>query len=354
MHKNLHAVIMAGGVGSRFWPLSRSSKPKQFLDFLGTGRSLIQMTYDRLSNLCDASNIWVVCHVDYIDLVKEQLAHIHETNILAEPQRKNTAPCIAFAAKEILNRNPDAMMFVAAADHLITNESQFVRDVNECVLFLEKNNCLLTFGIQASRPDTGYGYIHFDQSENKSYDIYPVKKFVEKPNHNTALEYLNQGDYLWNSGMFIWRADEIMHQIKIHMPSLYNSFSNYAQQCDIIDIYDTCDSVSIDVGIMEKANSVHVKTVDFGWSDLGTFGSIYSLSDHDNQGNFIQVKRHILQEVEGCMIRNEEDKIIAIHGLKNFIVINTKDALMICDMKEEQEIKKLVSGVEKNFGKEMV
>lgn len=354
MKSDLHAVILAGGVGSRFWPMSRTNKPKQFLDFLGTGRSLIQMTFDRLSQLAPSANIWVVCHEDYLDLIQEQLPLIKTENILLEPSRKNTAPCIAFAASAILLKNPNANMLVAPADHLITNESQFVRDIEEAEEFLNQNNCLITLGIQASRPDTGYGYIQFNQEESNLYEIYPVKQFVEKPNHNTAVEYLRQGNYLWNSGMFLWKAAEIVNQIKIHLPELAESFSKYKDQSSIQSIYSNCRSISIDVGIMEKAESVYVKTVDFGWSDLGTFGSIYSLSDHDNDGNVVHANMTVLHEVSDCMIKNEEKKLIAIHGLKNFIVINTKDVLMICDMQEEQEIKKLVSDVENHFGKELI
>ncbi len=351
---SIHAVIMAGGVGSRFWPMSRSHKPKQFLDFMGSGKTLIQMTFDRLTHVCAYENIWVVCHSDYIDLVKSQLPKIKTENILAEPSRKNTAPCIAYATAEILMRDPHAKMIVAPADHLITNEQQFTKDLEECIEFLNINDGLLTLGIQASRPDTGYGYIHFDQSKDKGFEIYPVLQFVEKPNHNTAVEYLKQGTYLWNSGMFIWKASNVMNEIKLHLPDLYSFFENYSSKTNISDIYSHCESVSIDVGIMEKSEKVFVKTVDFGWSDLGTFGSVYALSDHDKNANSINSHKKILNEVEACFIRNEENKLIAIQGLKNCIVINTKDVLMICDMQSEQQIKKLVHDVEHHYGNSLI
>ncbi|MBK9727880.1 MAG: mannose-1-phosphate guanylyltransferase [Saprospiraceae bacterium] len=350
-HPNYHAIIMAGGVGSRFWPLSRNQKPKQFLDILGTGKTLIQLTYERLIKIIHPENIWVVSHADYQDLIKEQLPLLQTNNILLEPQRKNTAPCILFAALEISRRDPNSILFIAPSDHLILNESMFVKDVSDSFDFISKNpENLLTFGIQASRPDTGYGYINFDSSQVLAEDIYQVHKFVEKPDHNTALSYLQSGNYVWNSGMFLWKTNTILHSLEIYAPDLFKAFNSYTNPSDIISIYQNCKSDSIDIAVMEKSKSVVVKTVDFGWSDLGTWGSLYELLPHDLNENASTNTKLLLSQTKSCMIHDEQQKLIALHGVEDLIIINTEDVLLICHKSEEQAIKQIVSKVQESFG----
>lgn len=343
------AVIMAGGVGSRFWPSSRNQKPKQFLDILGTGKSLLQMTFDRLCKITSPECILVVTHKDYYALVQDQLPLISEKNILTEPERKNTAPCVLYAAHVIREISPDADMLIAPADHLILNEFQFIKDVAEGFSFLAKNNAILTMGIQASRPDTGYGYIQLNESGLISDEIYPVKRFVEKPDHNTALEYLNSGNYVWNSGMFLWNTQTILEAFDQHAHSMASLFSPFDRN-NIEEVYTKCESISIDYAIMEKSNQVYVKSVDFGWSDLGTWGSLYTLLPHDKFGNSVNNDQHILVDSEDCIIHNETNQIIAIQGLKNFIIVNTQDALLICDKNDEQKIKQITAEVGIKFG----
>ncbi|MDQ3142449.1 MAG: mannose-1-phosphate guanylyltransferase [Bacteroidota bacterium] len=353
MNQNSHAVIMAGGIGSRFWPMSRNQKPKQFLDVLGTGKSLIQLTYERLSRIIPQDNIWVVTHKDYKDLTVQNLPHLNIENLLLEPERKNTAPCIMYAANEIKKRNPSATMLVAPADHLILNEIKFVQDVEEGISFIEKEHGLLTLGIQVSRPDTGYGYIHFDQNQHFQNEIFNVLEFVEKPDHNTALKYMEDGNYLWNSGMFLWEVSSILEAIKKYSPEIHEAFTN--NESSAIDtIYAQCANISIDYAVMEKADKVIVKRVDFGWSDLGTWGSLSELIKHDEFENAVVADKCILNDSRQCMIHDSESKLIAIQGLHDFIVVNTKEVLLICKKSQEQEIKKMVSDTELKLGKDWI
>ena len=349
MERAKFAVIMAGGVGSRFWPLSRNQKPKQFLDILGTGKSLLQMTFDRLCKITSPECILVVTHKDYFALVQTQLPLILEKNILTEPDRKNTAPCVLYAAHVIHEISPEADILIAPADHLILNEDQFIKDVNEGFSFLKKNNSILTMGIQASRPDTGYGYIQLVEGGLISDEIYPVKRFVEKPDHNTALQYLNDGNYVWNSGMFLWNTQTILQAFEKYAPSMVAHFTPF-DRTKIEEVYTQCESISIDYAIMEKSDQVYVKSVDFGWSDLGTWGSLYTLLPHDQQGNSTNNDQHFLMDTEDCIIHNETNQIITVQGLKNFIIVNTPDALLICDKNEEQKIKQITSEVGIKFG----
>jgi mannose-1-phosphate guanylyltransferase len=347
MNTKYHAVIMAGGIGSRFWPLSRNQRPKQFLDILGTGHTLIQMTYDRLSQFIPKENIWVVSHVDYFDLIKVQLPGIDNSNILLEPMRKNTAPCLMYAASAISKRNPDALMFVAPSDHLIVNEALFISDVLSAFSFIEnQEKHLLTFGIQASRPDTGYGYIHFSPDNSLQSEIYPVNQFVEKPDHNTALVYLQSGNFVWNSGMFLWSCKTFLSEMSNHSNILYQQFEHFDLNSNVLAIYNQCDSISIDYALMEKTDKAVVKTVDFGWSDLGTWGSLYQLKSHDDSQNSINGTLIHIDETSNCIIENSGKQLIAIQGLEDFIVVNTEDVLLICQKSSEQKIKDLVKKIE--------
>lgn len=355
MNSKYHAVIIAGGVGSRFWPLSRKQKPKQFLDILNTGKTLIQMTYDRLIPFISKENIWVVSYVDYEGLIKEQLPEINTANILLEPLRKNTAPCLMYAAATILNRDSEAILFIAPADHLIVNESLFISNVQTSFEFLENNlHYMLTFGISASRPDTGYGYINFDASKSLTEATYPVNKFVEKPDYNTAREYIQSGNYVWNSGMFMWSCKTFIQEITKYNPPLALAFLHFNENSDLTTIYNQCETISIDYALMEKTNSVVVKTVDFGWSDLGTWGSLYQLKSHDPFQNSLTGSLIYCDETSNCYIENSGHQLIAIQGLEDFIVVNTEDILLICQKSSEQKIKDLVKKVEALHSKKFI
>ncbi len=351
LNKHHHAIIMAGGIGSRFWPLSRQSKPKQFLDIMGTGKSLIQMTFERLALVVPKNNIWVVSHLDYKQLVKEQIPELKEDQILLEPLRKNTAPCVLYAAKAIELVDPEAKLFIAPSDHLILNEIEFKDAILQAFHFIEKYpDHLLTFGIKASRPDTGYGYINFNQDAGFEQGIYPVNRFVEKPDLQTAKDYLAQGDYVWNSGMFLWSVNTIQAEMKKYAPALYHAFEGYSNFEDILRIYETCSSDSIDYAIMEKSTAVVVKTVDFGWSDLGTWASLYEIHEKDVQENVSLMKNGLLSKSNSNLIRDEEGKLIVVHGMKDLMLINTKDVLLVCHRYEEQAIKQLVAEIDSKFG----
>lgn len=345
--KSVYSVIMAGGVGSRFWPLSRNAYPKQFLDILGTGRSLLQMTYERLLTISNHDQIIVVTHQDYFELVSAQLPNLPKENILLEPLRKNTAPCILYAAKTIQELNPDAIMFVAPSDHLIINENQFTQDFYHCLDRLEQDNVLMTMGIFASRPDTGYGYIRFDQTNHLDHEIYKVEQFVEKPDHETALKYMHSGNYLWNSGMFLWPVKTIIEAYKEYASDMYRIFFN-DRNSSIQEIYSVCETNSVDYLILENYPEIFVKKVDFGWSDLGTWGSLYTLLPYDQFDNAILKGQVHISQSEGCMIYNGTNQLLAIHGIEDFIIINTPDALLICPKNEEQMIKKVVHSLDSN------
>lgn len=343
---------MAGGIGSRFWPLSRNQKPKQFLDVLGTGQTLIQMTFQRLARTIHRDHIWVVSHQDYKDLVRQQLPDIHPERMLLEPERKNTAACILYATKHIEQIDKDALVLIAPSDHLILNDGEFDQDIAEAVSFIHSNpEALLTFGIKASRPDTGYGYIRFYPDARQEFNVHPVVKFVEKPDHNTALSYLASGEYVWNSGMFLWANKTIDKALMKYQAQLYKLFENYRPGQSISEIYKDAPSISIDYAVMEKTDAAFVKTVDFGWSDLGTWTSLYELMNQDEQFNALHAEVSILSQVHSCLVRNEESKLIALHGVENLIIINTADALLICDKNQEQAIKSLVGHIEVKYGK---
>jgi mannose-1-phosphate guanylyltransferase len=355
MNPKHHAVIMAGGIGSRFWPLSRNQNPKQFLDILGTGQSLLQMTYQRLRNFIIEENIWVVSHQDYTSIVKTQLPDLIPSNILSEPMRKNTAPCLMYAAAAISNRDPEAFLFIAPADHLIVQDNLFVTDALSSFQFIQiHSEYLVTFGIQATRPDTGYGYINFDSTNNLENGMYLVNKFVEKPDHNTALEYMESGEYLWNSGMFMWSCKSFLQEMQRSSPGLFNAFKNFTENSDLKKIYEQCESISIDYALMEKSKNVVVKKVDFGWSDLGTWGSLYQLKSQDEFQNSVTGNLIMIDDTSNCLIENTGNQLLAIQGLDDFIVVNTKDVLLICKKSSEQKIKELVKKAETLHSKKYI
>ncbi len=346
-----YCVIMAGGIGSRFWPMSRQHHPKQFIDILGTGETLLQATYRRVSSIFPPENVMVVTNEDYASLVAEQLPAIPKNNILAEPQRKNTAPCIAYAAYKIRKRDPNATMLITPADHLVTKEEELVRVLNLGINYAKENEVLLTMGIKPTRPDTGYGYIQFNPKLNGNEEVKKVKTFTEKPELEMARHFMNSGEFLWNSGMFIWKLSSFMQVFEKFMPEEFSLFNEGEAQLDtpnepkaIAEIYNEVHNVSIDIAIMEKADNVYVIMADFGWSDLGTWGSLYDELKQEHP-NAVVGKNVMLYDSHKCMVHVPKEKLVVIQGLENCIVAESNGVLLICKMEDEQKIKTLVNEV---------
>ena len=349
--KNNYAIIMAGGIGSRFWPFSTSNKPKQFLDILGLGKSLIQLTFERLEKVCPPENIFVVTNDQYSDLIKEQLKDIPSDNILFEPVRRNTAPCVAYGCYKIHDKNPNAKILVAPSDHLIINEAEYIDNINKAFKVCESNDLLVTLGITPTRPDTGYGYI---QATNKSLDgfndLKKVKTFTEKPNLELAKIFFDSGDFSWNSGMFIWSSKSIvksfkenMNEIHILFESGFKKYSTDQEQEFINEIYAQCVNISVDYAILEKADNVYVLPCDIGWTDLGTWGSLYDQVEKDEDQNAIVGKSVKTYHCKNMMISNPTNKLMVIDGLEDHIVVNTENSLLICKKEDEQKIKQFVT-----------
>ena len=349
---------MAGGVGSRFWPMSKTQRPKQFLDILGMGKSLIQMTFDRLNKIAPKENIYIVTNEDYLDLVKEQITGIKDHQILSEPTRRNTAPCVAYAAYKIHQKNPKANMVVAPSDHLILNEQDFVSCINKALNITSQEHCLVTLGIQPSRPDTGYGYIQSSTVKNQiDSDFKKVKTFTEKPQLEMAEFFLKSGDFSWNSGIFVWSGETIIKSFEKHLPEIHELFNDGRpvyhtdKERDYINqIYQVCTNISIDYGIMEKSEEVYILPCDFGWSDLGTWGSLYTHLNHDQQGNGTIGKNIRLYDSSDCVVNVPNDKLVVIQGLSNYIVVESDNALLVCKKDEEQKIKQFVNDLKLEFG----
>jgi len=352
-HKNYYAIIMAGGVGSRFWPSSRTNNPKQFLDILGTGSTLIQQTYNRFLNKFNKENIFIVTNQGYVNLVKEQLPDILPNQILAEPMGKNTAACIAYACGKISKINPDGVCIVAPSDHLILQEQTFLSTIETALQFAATSNTLITLGIKPGRPDTGYGYIQFIES-NITKPFYKVKTFTEKPNLQLAETFLKSGDFLWNAGIFIWSVNAIKKAFELHLNDQYilftdalDSYFTNDEQQTIKTIYEQTRNISIDVGIMEKADNVYVIPSDFGWSDLGTWGSLFEISLKDDNNNVGKGKHVMFYNASGNMVDSlqKDNKLIVLNSVKDLIVIDTKDVLLICDRNKEQEVKQISTDI---------
>jgi mannose-1-phosphate guanylyltransferase len=343
---------MAGGIGSRFWPMSRTSYPKQFIDFLGVGRTLLQLTFDRLVKIVPKENIFIVTNSEYENLVTAQLPEITQNQILLEPSRKNTAPCIAYATYKISLLNKDASILIAPSDHLILKENIFCEMAEKALQHCTNSESLLTFGINPTRPDTGYGYIQFDD-KHPSYnsEIKKVKTFTEKPNLEIAKQFIENGDFVWNSGMFIWNVKSIIAAFEKFMPEMANQFNDFLptflqNEKESVDaIYNECKSISIDYGIMEKADNVFVISADIGWSDLGTWGSIYTHLPHDENENAVIRKKILLYESSNCIVNIPKNKLAVIQGLHNYIVVDTKEVLLICKKDDEQKIKDFVNDI---------
>ena len=356
--ENNYCVIMAGGIGSRFWPMSRTAFPKQFIDILGTGQTLIQQTFDRLLKLVPKENIYIVTNDLYKNLVLEQL-DVVEDQVLCEPSRRNTAPCIAYANYKIASKNPNANIIVAPADHLILKEDKFLEVMTTALNYTEANNALVTLGIKPSRPDTGYGYIQFEDSVDS--ELKRVKTFTEKPNLMLAKQFLDSGDFSWNSGMFIWSLSSISESFEKLLPEMdtlfkeqKDAFGTEKEALAVNSIYSECKSVSIDYGIMEKAKNVFVLSADIGWSDLGTWGSIYTHLDHDDDNNAIVGKNVMLYDSEDCIVSVPKNKLVVLQGLKDYIVVESNDTLLVCKKKDEQKIKQFVTDIKMEKGDKFV
>jgi mannose-1-phosphate guanylyltransferase len=365
MNLNNYAIIMAGGVGSRFWPWSKTERPKQFLDVLGTGKTLIQQTYERINRICPPENIFIITNQLYEETIARQLPDLPRENILCEPRRRNTAPCITYGAFKISQLNPEANILVAPADHIILKEDLFVEIVEQGFRYASQNDALLTIGIKPHKPETGYGYIKskgdiVEESSGK-WQLAKVARFTEKPDLETAESFLQSGDYFWNAGIFIWSAQAIMKSIENHMPGLYQQFSEHqnefnsdTEQAAIDQIYNICDNISIDYGVMEKAENVLVISTDIGWSDLGNWSALHELSETDTSGNASDNKMVLFYDSKNCLVKVKPGKVGVIHGLDNYIVVEDDKALLICKKDDEQQIKKFVQDVEERFGKEFV
>lgn len=363
MNKDRYCVIMAGGVGSRFWPMSKKAQPKQFLDILGTGETLLQQTFSRFKKICPEENIYIVTNEIYRDLVKYQLPSINNEQVLGEPTLRNTAPCIAYANYKILDKNPNAKIVVAPSDHIILKEDIFVEVINSALAAVTENDWLLTLGLTPSRPDTGYGYIQFNEALTYKNDkrIRKVKTFTEKPNLEIAKTFIESGDFLWNSGIFIWSLKSILSAFDKYLPEVNDIFkegiSKYNTNNEIPFIekaYSVCKNISIDYGIMEKADNVQVLASAFGWSDLGTWGSLYTLMNKDNNENAIIGKNVMLYNSKNNVINMPKNKLAVIQGLKDYIVVENEDILLICKKEDEQNIRQIVNDVKSEKGENFI
>ena len=356
--ENNYCVIMCGGIGTRFWPFSRETRPKQFLDFFGIGRSLLQMTVDRFLKLIPIENIYIVTNKKYENLVKEQIPLLRDKQILLEPARRNTAPCIAYAAYHIYANNPNANIVVTPSDHLILRENEFIEDVRKTLNFVKNNNELVTFGIKTSRPETNYGYIQ--SSEKRIGEFTKVKTFTEKPDLKLAKIFIESGEFFWNSGMFFWNVKTIVKAISKYLPDISARF-------DIgIDVFNTkkerqfieknfayCPNISIDFGLMEKADNVFMLCVDFGWADLGTWNSIYDTATKDDSNNAVLKTKTLLYEAENNIIAIENpDRLVVLQGLNDYIIAESGNVLMICKKAEEDRIKLYMADARLKYGEQ--
>jgi mannose-1-phosphate guanylyltransferase len=355
MDQNNYVLIMAGGIGSRFWPKSRDHFPKQFLDILGTGQSLLQITYARFLKICPAEHIYIVTNSQYQDIILDQLQGISADQLICEPSRNNTAPCIAYASFKLAELNPDANLIIAPSDHFILFEDVFVERLRFALAYTQKHEVLVTLGISPIRPDTGYGYIQYgEEIEN---GIYKVARFKEKPTLQKAQEYLADGNYLWNAGIFIWKASAIISALKKYTPVIHDLFEsgkahyNTPDERAFIDKnYASSPNISIDYAIMEQADNIYTIPVNFGWSDLGTWASLHEAADKDAENNVIAAKQVDLKDTQNSIIHINENKLAVIRGLDNFIVVDDGNALLIYPKDQEQEIKEVVRQMTVEFG----
>ena len=347
---------MAGGIGSRFWPMSRTNMPKQFLDILNIGKTLIQQTFDRYSKVVPPDNIYIVTSDEYVGIVKKQLPGLPVENIVAEPSRKNTAPCIAYIAFKLLQKDPKAVMIAAPADHLILDPDGFVKTTSAALNFVDHINALVTIGIKPAYPNTGYGYIQHEMAE-AAPSIHKVKTFTEKPNIELAKAFIASGDFLWNAGIFTWKVKNLLAAFEKYLPEMYELFAAEKEKLNtpeesaaIEQIYPLCSSISIDFGIMEKADNVYVIPAAFSWSDLGTWNSAWENMGKDYFSNAVAGNNVMIVDANNCMVHVPDNKLVLLQGLDNYIVVDTKDVLMICKKEKEQEIKEYVADIKRNKG----
>lgn len=343
-----HLVIMAGGIGSRFWPMSTPDKPKQFIDVLGCGRTLLQLTADRFKGICEPEKIWVVTSAGYVDLVRAQLPEIPEENILKEPCRRNTAPCIAYVSWRIKSRYPHANIVVAPSDHIVMNVPEFQRVISSCLNFVGETDAIVTLGMKPNRPETGYGYIQADLSAStvRNKEVFRVDSFREKPNLETAEKYIQKNNYFWNAGIFIWNVSTIVNAFRVYQPAISEIFEGLLpyygtpQEQEYIDEkFPLCENISVDYAIMEKVEEIFVFPANFGWSDLGTWGSLQEHVARDVYGNACIGHNIKVYDTHNCMIHTTQEKKVVVQGLDGYIVAEKDDTLLICKMSEEQRIK---------------
>lgn len=362
-NSNHYCVIMAGGIGARFWPMSTTNRPKQFIDILGTGKTLIQMTFERFLPVCPAENIYVVTNEIYREQVLEQLPLMKPEQVLCEPARRNTAPCIAYANHVIMQKNPNAVIVVAPSDHIILRPDVFVSNLKDAMQAAKENDWLITLGIEPSRPDTGYGYIQFlEGSVHTELDkLKKVKTFTEKPSYDIALTFLESGDFLWNAGIFIWSLGSINKAFEQYLPEVNDLFaegmgkySTPEEEQFIKQTYAVCRNISIDYGIMEKADNVYVMSVDFGWSDLGTWGSLYDIRAKDSASNAVVGNNVMMYDSSDCIVNMPKDKLVVLQGLNDYIVVEDDNALLICRKQDEQQIRQFVNDIKVEKGDRFV
>ena len=357
IHNSNHIVIMAGGVGSRFWPMSTVSKPKQFIDVLGVGKSLLQLTYDRFKGITRPENIWIVTNEKYVDIVCQQLPNIPISNILSEPCMRNTAPCIAYVSFKIKHTDPRANIIVTPSDHIVTDLDEFKRIVTKCLEFTSETDAILTLGIKPNRPETGYGYIQADLSmiSGRNNEIFRVDKFREKPDLETAKQYIKQKNFYWNSGVFIWNVSTIVNAFRIYQPNIsrifeniYSKFGTSQEQEIINNVYRECDNISVDYAIMEKAEEIFVYPANFGWSDLGTWSSLYIQSEKDTLNNALIGNNIQMFDCKDCIVHTTDEKKVVVQGLNGYIIAEKDNTLLICKLTEEQRIKEFSNDNNKN------
>ncbi len=355
MNKNYYAVIMAGGIGSRFWPMSTQAFPKQFHDMLGTGQTLLQKTFSRLNKIIPSENIYILTNEMYLEITLKQLPEISEKQVVLEPAMRNTAPCILLSALKIKKENPNALMLVAPSDHWIEDEKAFAKDVQACFDAAKREDILLTLGIQPTFPNTGYGYIENDK--NTTSEIGKVKQFREKPNYETAKEFLAEGNFLWNAGIFIWSAKSIIASFEKYLTEMNSLFSdgigvlNTSEEKQFIENhYSEAENISIDYGILEKAENVFVKKATFDWNDLGTWGALYDKMNKDEDGNSSVNAETLLKDSKNNMIFTSSKKLVVLDGIEDYIVVDKEGVLLLFPKKKEQEIKELLKEVSTKFG----
>lgn len=353
LNKNHYVLIMAGGIGSRFWPVSKKSFPKQFIDIMGTGESLIKQTYNRFCHMVPQENIFVVTNSDYIDLVKSHIPEIQLSRILGEPLAKNTAPCIALANKHIQSINPNAVCLVAPSDHLISNEIAFIETSLKAMDFAENNDVLVTLGIKPSRPDTGYGYIQFNP-ENNGSGLNRVKTFTEKPTEDIAKTFIESGEFLWNAGIFVWSIKSITNSIEKYIPEIHQIFEdvnvngpNYLEELE--QAYALTPSISIDYGVMEKEKEVFVMPANFGWNDLGTWKSLWDVHQQDENHNAVIGKHVHLYNTTDSLVFNNSNKLIVVNGVDNIVVVESDEVLLVMLKDKEQELRTVVNEIKDRY-----